>query len=54
MKKIKNKLYVCKMHILRIYDRFETQIRSIALAIGIVAVIVIAVYQSITCSYSIS
>lgn len=42
MKKIKNKLYVCKMHILRIYDRFETQIKSIALAIGIVAVIVIA------------
>lgn len=40
MKKIKDKLYVCKMHIFRIYDRFETKIKSIALAIMIVAVIV--------------
>lgn len=42
MKKIKDKLYVYKMHIFRIYDRFETQIKSIALAIMIVSVIVVA------------
>lgn len=42
MKNIKDKLYVCKMHIFRIYNRFETRIKSTALAIVIVAAIVVS------------